>query len=445
MRSPLVALLAVLLVGCGPTAEAIRTPTPPPVATPSAPPPPTDGGPTAGPGATPSASTAPPPSAPPSDGSASASPGAVFQSVADFPMGDAFEVTGVTAAPSGFIAVGFGALGEEGYFGRRQGLVWRSPDGHTWQQAVEPAFEYVTPMGIAALGTDLFVIGVLASCPQIGDDTCTEVPEAGNAVWRSADGGAWERLPQLPSMQLGLVDGMVVGLGRAAVFGGAGDEAQTTTLWMSVDGANWTATTDLAGLDPITALAAGSAGFVAFGTRYVPEIENIELNAGVSADGVHFAAAVTPSLPGAAIEDAVAGPAGGFAGVGYSGSEDLALAGVVLYSADGLNWTQATDSDGSFAGSELIMVHALPNGYVALGFTPQADDFAVLNGRSWLSADGRSWRALAPVGESFTQLTASAIGAAGLVVFTADQQEVGEDSVTSKVNAWFAPIAGLTP
>ncbi len=422
MRSSLGALLAVLLVGCGPTAEAISTPTPAPFATPSGVP----------------ASAGPHASGP-------ASPDAIFQSVADFPVGDAFEVTGVTSTPTGFVAVGFGALGNEGYFGRRQGFVWRSPDGRSWQATVEPAFEHVTPLRIAALGADLFVFGLLATCPLIGDDSCADVPEAGNAVWRSADGGAWERLPQVPSMQLGSVDDVAVGLGRIAVSGGGSDEQQTASLWTTADGINWTATTDLAGLDPISALAAGPTGLVAFGTRYVPEIENIELNAGVSADGLHFVAAAAPPLQGVAIEDVVAGPAGDFVGVGYGENDELSLAGIVLYSADGATWAQATDGDGSFADGGLVKVHALANGYVALGFTLESDDFVLQNGRSWISADGRSWRVLAPIGGSFTQLTASAIGAAGLVVFTADQQEEGEDSVISTVNAWFAPITDLTP
>ena len=228
------------------------------------------------------------------------------------------------------------------------------------------------------------------------------------------------------------------------MFGGAGVEQQTSAVWLTSDGINWAETTDLAGLDPVSALAFGTTGVVALGTSFVAVAEDIQLVAAFSTDGIHFMPAAAPGLIGAAI-DGVAEGGSGFVGVGYETSEDVSLGGVALHSPDGMSWTQAGSSDDSFAGSVLIDVHDLSDGYVALGFKSSDGDFTVQDGRAWISADGQSWRLLAPLGATFTHFGASALGPGGLVVFAADQQEVGYDDVESTILGWFGPIDALTP
>ena len=459
MRLAAVLALIMLIAACGPTAEVITTPGQPT-------PPPTDL-PTEFPSAVPTvAPTAEPATAPPTDlgsptpiplttpspgPSESPSPAVTavptgFQTLTGFPVSGAYEVTDVTSKPGGFVAVGFGGLAGDVYFGVRQGIVWTSADGINWSQSVDPALANVTPFRVAALGEDVFLFGVLTHCPQAFDETCIDVPEAGNAVWRSTAGGPWTRQPQLADMQLGLIDDVIVAGDRMAVFGVAGDENQTTTIWLGSDGATWTTTTDLAGLDLISSMTAGpgGAGFAAFGTDYLADIEDIILTGAFSSDGLHFAPATIPELPGTAIDDVVAG-ASGYAGVGYRTGEGTDISGVALHSADGMIWAEATNFDLSYATSGLIEVHPLAAGFVALGFTPHVDDFTVQDGAAWLSADGLDWHRGAPLGGTFTELSATALGSAGLVVFAVEHADVDEENLSSTIHAWFAYRDALAP
>ncbi|MGZ8722060.1 MAG: hypothetical protein ACXWXH_11410 [Aeromicrobium sp.] len=376
--------------------------------------------------------------------SGSPSAEAVFRALPDFPAAGAFEVTGVTIGVCGWVAAGFGAPSGEGYFGHRQGVVWRSGDGTTWQETVEPQLTNVTPLHVASLGTSDFVVGLLRTCAEDSEDLCEEPPDAGNGVWRSIGGGPWERLPVPPGLQAASsLDELAVGLDRLVISGTTGDDAETATVWISADGSTWSQTTDLGGLDPIYALAGGPPGLVAFGTALSADEEFVLVNAATSADGSRFTPASVPQLPNAAIESTVAGPIG-MSGVGYAETEDLGVSAAALYSADGLSWVQASAADGSFENSGMLEVHALPAGYVALGFRPSDLDFAVQEGHSWISRDGQSWTSLAPIGEASSLLTTSAVGPAGLVVFTASQEET-EFDVTSTIGAWFAPRESLTP
>ena len=447
-RGACVALvLALGLIGCGPTAEVLTTPTPGRASSPPQ-----------TPGVQPTTSLAPGATAAPGttagqtdDAAESLAPGAsatpysgqVWQALTDFPTADASEVTSVTATSDGYVAVGFGPYPGEDYFGRRQGIVWRSTDGRTWQPAVDPSLQFVTPEEIVALGDALFLFGTVETCNLSLDDGCVEPPESGWAVWRSIAGAAWERLPQLASMQTGTIDGVIVAGGALVAHGWAGEDSQAT-VWTSADGITWSQTADLAEIDQVTAMAElPSGGLVAFGSTYSSDLGDIELRAASSTDGVHFARIDVPALPATMIQAAVPGP-GGIVAVGDGEDLDLNFNGVTLQSADGLTWTQTSASDGSFAGSALEAVHAVPSGYVAIGIEPLPDDFGVATGGSWSSTDGLSWRTLAPLGGQFSVLDASAAGATGIVAFTVTEEETDDESVTSSIAAWFAPLEALT-
>jgi len=373
----------------------------------------------------------------------SGDPDAVFRALPEFPAAGAFEVTGVTATANGWLAVGFGAQDEQDYFGPRQGIFWRSADGVAWQETVDPQFTNVTPLLVGSLGASDFVVGMLSTCPEVSDGPCAELPEAGNGIWRSS-GDQWERLQVTPGLQNALsLDELVVGPDRLAVSGTAGDEAQTATIWTSPDGIAWMESTDLAGLDPIDTLAAGPPGFVAFGTVLADDEDFVTVHAATSPDGLQFSPVSVPAPRNAAIVSSVAGSTG-MSAVGYGDNDDFELIATALYSADGTTWVEAADIDGSFADSGMLEVLDLPSGFVALGFTPSEDDFAVQDGTSWISRDGQSWRALAPVGDESALLTASASGSTGVIVFTATQEDT-EEAVTSSISAWFAPLELLAP
>ena len=369
-----------------------------------------------------------------------ATPSGFWQQIHDFPTSGAFEVTSVAREGNGFVAVGFGPMPGEGTYGRHQGIVWRSVDGRSWTPQVDPALQFVTPEDVVSLGDSVYLFGTIAMCHSLLSDECIEPPEAGWAVWRSIAGGVWERLPQLLEMQHGWVDGVIATDSGLIAFGWEGDEA-TAVVWSSLDGVTWTATADVAEMTQVTAMGVGPSGILAFGTRELEELGDFELISAGSTDGAVFVRTAAPTLPLTTIRSVASGPAG-LVAVGEMEGADLALTTVALQSDDGQAWTQGTSGDDSFADGAASFVHAVPNGYVALGFAPLIDDFGVSTGVSWFSADGRSWRALVPFGQ-FTVLDASASAAAGIVAFTVSEEEPDDESVVSTVSAWFAPAEAI--
>lgn len=357
-----------------------------------------------------------------------------WRKLGDFPFAGAFEVTSVTATPSGYAAVGFGAAAGETYFGRRQGIVWTSADGTTWQQNADPAFQFVTPEEIVSLGDSVYVFGTIEACGLEAPDDCVEVPETGWAVWRSTGGGPWERLPQFAQIQNGGIDGVSVAHGNLVAYGWAGEEA-LPTIWYSTDGANWAATSAVADMDPVSSVVEAPAGIAAFGTVYSDEVNDLRLIAAFSSDGVAYGNVDAPEVVGGTVQSAVAGGAG-LVAVGESTDPDLNFTGLALYSADGQAWTQASASDGSFDGADILRAQAVPGGYVAVGLLPDPDDFGVSSGQSWMSADGISWSALGPFGGTFSRVSSSAAGAGGVVAFTVEEEGFEGESVTSTPEAW---------
>ena len=428
-----IALSGIVLAGCGLTAPILTTATPEPggaqpspsVAEPTA----TDSAPTVG-SETHTPLTSPSPFT-----------GQVWQPLPDFPSGDAFEVTGVASSGTGLTAVGFQQVPGEGFFGRRQGVVWRSDDGRTWQSTADPVFQFVTSEEIVSLGDSLFVFGTIETCDLSLAEECVEPPESGWAVWRSTAAGPWERLPQQPQMQAGTVDGVVAANGMLVVYGWTGDDAQSI-VWMSTDGVTWASTTDLAEMDPVTAMAGAPTGLVAFGSKFASEAADLELVAAAATDGAHFARVPAPALPSASVQSVAGGPLG-LVAVGDAEDVDLIFSGIALYSVDGLSWRQTAAVDGSFSNSAITSVYAVPQGYVAIGLVPQLDDFGISTGASWISSDGQSWQALAPLGDRFSQLAASAVGTTGIVAFTVTEEEPDDETVISTISAWFAPIEAL--
>lgn len=445
--------VVALVAACGPTAQVVTTATPPvdtpapttvlptPVASPT---PPRVGTPTPTDLITPTPTET---GAPPTTGPTPGTPGAPFGTfgrLAAFPTDGAMEVTDVTATPGGFVAVGFGGVGgAESFYSVRQGIVWTSVDGSNWIESVDPSLVNVEPISVVSRGSDLFMAGYISACSGL-DDSCSETPQAGNGIFQSTSGGAWQLLAQDSSMQIGLVDEMFLAGDRLVVIGGGGDEEQAT-VWMSQDGVSWTSTTDLAGMDSIDSMALGPAGFSAFGTIYDDAAFDVVLASATSSDGTHFTYAGAPQLLGTGIDDLAAGTAG-MAGVGYHLSELFDYSAAAVHSTDGVNWTESTNSDGTFAGSALQTVHALPaGGYVAAGYTLPNVESGRLDGAVWFSPDGSDWVLIARLDAGFSTLDASALGSGGAVIFASEQVDLPDDDIGSVVYAWFAPVGSIHP
>ena len=181
------------------------------------------------------------------------------------------------------------------------------------------------------------MVGVLRTCPEFSEDPCTEPPEAGNGIWRSNSGGAWESVPITPSMQNALsLDEIVAGSDRLAITGTArAMSPRRRPLWTSPDGTTWTESTDLGGLDPIDTLAAGPPGFVAFGTVARRQRGVRDRPRGDFARRTPFQRRSTcPRRSTPRSSSSVAG-ATGMSAVGYGDNEEFELSATALYSADG--------------------------------------------------------------------------------------------------------------
>ena len=145
------------------------------------------------------------------------------------------EMDAVTAGGPGFVAVG-----REFDLDARAGdaAVWTSTDGAAWTRVVSDALR---------LDGDQRMYGVTAGGPglvAVGLDWWVEIPPDA-AVWVSADGSTWEKVPHSdvfagPSDQqmLAVTTGGpgVVAVGLSVHVPGEGSEA---TVWTSSDGFNW--------------------------------------------------------------------------------------------------------------------------------------------------------------------------------------------------------------
>lgn len=364
----------------------------------------------------------------------------VWTYLADFPASGASEVTAVTGTADGFVAVGFEPAAGEDFFGLRQGVVWRSADGRSWERSVDPAFANATLLEVAALDERLYVFGLLSACGQMEED-CADIPEAGMTVWRS-DPAGWQRMAQSPTMRDALLDGVVAGRGQIIAFGSAGDDL-SATVWLSTDGTAWEDVTELAGMDPVSAMTAGPEGFVAFGTRYIAVSDTIETVAAFSADGRTFEPAALPAGLDSVIKSIAHGPAG-FVAVGNDDEPaGFGLSAAALVSADGRTWRQA-DADATFTGAGFNHVSALPDRYLAVGFVPSGVQGEREEARSWVSAEGQRWQALAPLaGAEYRQFNGAASGPAGVAVFALDYLDDSDDQAISTIRAWFAPLEML--
>jgi hypothetical protein len=425
-----VAVLACsLLIGCQaapqPTAPTAEPPTTPPPATPTS---------------TPPATPAEPPTPAPTP--ATPIPGEAWQYLADFPGEAAIEVSAVLPRGEGFVAVGFEPAPGEGFGGRRNGVIWSSADGRSWTRERPASLDNAAPLFIASLNEVLYVFGEYSLCPEFAEeDECDDAPDAGVALWRSTDGADWQRVAVPDAMRDSILDGVAVGLGGLVAYGST-DEDLLGVLFLSPDGENWQEVYDVAAVDPISALGAGPERLVAFGTRYLPDEDDVETLAGYS-DGGGFAPGQLPPGQRGVIEAVAFGPAG-FVAVGVAFAP-IAEGAVALVSQDGQQWSTATDAPTDVGFHQLLV---LDGGYLAIGSQPIEGDFGIERGSAWYSSDGLVWleQGDLPVGEFF-QLSTAAVGPGGVVVFATLFEEWDEDEpddeLVSSIHAWFASAQAL--
>jgi hypothetical protein len=195
------------------------------------------------------------------------------------------------------------------------------------------------------------------------------------------------------------------GLGEKISF----SSAETTVPWSQfIAAVNWTAVADTTfGNDySINAIAYGSAAgqekFVAVGGYYTGGITG---KAAYSADGVTWTAVTNTGLTDAfgsgSIVDIAYG-SGKFVAVGYDSNDGGGMDGSAAYSADGVTWTEITDTGLTDAfGSDIIICG------IAYGGAAGQEKFVAVGGSrtgQWgaaaaaYSADGVNWTAVTDTG-----------------------------------------------
>ena len=259
----------------------------------------------------------------------------------------------VAVAPDGtFVAVGHKD---------REAAAWRSPDGVVWTPAVVGSLSSTDgpqPGGSPGAGSSPAPARPLDQAERMtaivttdrglvaGGSVGPELGERHARLWHSADGLAWQPVPDDPAAFAGAEVASIVGtasgyvaLGRL----GTGGRATGSIAWRSSDGLTWTRIDD-------PALAAGlavsvvttSEGLLAVGS----DGDEREAVAWSSADGARWSRA--PSEPARLhfgekirMTDVVV-TASGYVGVGnYVGVQYGT--GTSWLSTDGLHWTQAPD------------------------------------------------------------------------------------------------------
>lgn len=291
-------------------------------------------------------------------------------------------VNGLAEGARRFVAVGATALDD---ISSGDARAWTSSDGLAWQAAasvtggVDAAMLAVTAgsSGFVAVGSDGFPGGNV------------QLPGArGVAVWTSADGTDWTRVPAQPSFAGAIMNGVLrvdagfVAWGQTLV---GGPRTPASPIWTSRDGVRWersTGVTDAGGPGaPIASIAGTGDRLVAVGTRQLPDAEGASSVPGAwtSTDGGRTwkAATIHDDGPGGA-------RSGGMSDVTSDGNDLVAVgrldppggqlgpasAAVWRSSDQGSTWTRLTD-DPAFAGASMRHVLTATGGLVVFG---QADD-----------------------------------------------------------------------
>jgi len=312
----------------------------------------------------------------------------------------------VTVGGPGLVAVGWAQTGDD-----RDAAVWTSIDGTVWDRVPHDPEVFGGPRNqemnaVAAGGPGLVAIGYDAS------------PGAGShaAVWVSADGLSWQRIPGGDAVFGGAqtveMAGVVAGgPGLVAVGGLTSVGGYDAAVWTSSDGTVWQRLVH----DVEVMGGQGSqvmADVVAFGERLVA------VGADGPADAQHAAIWVSadslvwervphrpeiftePGMTGGMAAVAVGGP--GLVAVGHFDDGESGHGGhaAVWTSRDGVHWERIIDAGEEFGGRgapKMVGVMGTASGLVAVGSTHED----VSTAAAWISPNGTSWHRMPHDTEAF--------------------------------------------
>lgn len=321
-------------------------------------------------------------------------------------------------AGGGFVVVGYAPLDWVPF-------AWTSADGDTWTIHPMESIEFTFPVSLAAGG----------------DGTLVAVGRSGNepAAWTTTNGVEWARqsVPVLggsgdPERMTAVASGA-----RGFVAGGSvGPELfeRHARFWRSADGVAWEPVPD----DPVAfsdaevrSITAFDGGFVAVGV--VGSVQDpTGAVAWTSPDGVAWTRVDDPAFDAAVAVSVVPAPFGGLVAVGSTVDRRNAVAWT---SPDGQVWTRAPDEPSrQHSGGFAWMTDVVAIGDVVIGV---GDVQGLQHGTaiSWVSRDGLAWEQArsAPVrqgAEFYAIVQAGSNGAIAVGAFGAPDSYVPEVWIT---------------
>jgi hypothetical protein len=333
---------------------------------------------------------------------------------------------GVTVGGPGLVAVG-----SESVDGDSDAAAWISADGLTWTRVPHDEANLggrngQTMRAVVAGGPGLVAVGYESS----GQDSDA-------AVWTSVDGSTWTRVPHdeavfggdwRQAMQAVVTGGPgLVAVGYDESNAGrddAGGRATDAAVWTSADGSIWTRVPHdeaVFGGDnsrAMTAVVVGGPGLVAVGYDSANQgWAGMDANAAVwtSPDGIAWTRVPNAEVFGDRlwqIMNAVTRGGPGLVAVGHDGAvNDYDAA--VWTSTDGIIWTRVLPDEAVFGGSdvqEMSAVAAADSGLVAVGYRRGAGGY---DAAVWASVDGLTWIRVSPDRTVFGGLGSQ--GASGVV------------------------------
>lgn len=285
-------------------------------------------------------------------------------------------MAGVARTARGWVAVGYEWPGWHA-------LSWHSPDGLDWT---------LTDLGEGD-GTFMNAVAVRPDSPtEPGLIVAVGRDDDDAAAWSSTDGLAWRRVasPAFSDPEPLRMTAVVATPGGFVAGGSAGPDIgrQDARLWVSPDGASWSAITPPGAADArVTGIAVRGRLIVAVGMRGT-EREPAGSIAWTSRDGRTWSRA--PDDPSLAT-GLMAGVTPGGPGLVAVGADADQRRAMVWTSSDGSAWRPISSPTFLNHGLKIRMtaVAAAPDGLIAVGNRLFGTQFgtAVV----WTSPDGRTW------------------------------------------------------
>lgn len=307
--------------------------------------------------------------------------------------------TAVAAGPTGFVAVGHEEVGPD-----RHGIVRHSPDGASWTAVgARGVFDHVDLVDIEASGDGFVALGIEAG-GTIGDRVQT-------ALFRSADGRAWQRLPSPP----GALDTFATALAAsdAGVLVSAFGPQGGPVAWFAADGLVFQGVAlGGDGVDGLVDPQAVPDGFVALGPEgRAPRLLH-------SGDGIDWTAAAIDGGPDLVATRVVAGrDALLVQGIHAPGCGPFSACGgdvVAWWSGDRTTWGRLPDDGSPVVSGASVVTAAGQHGFVAVD-----------GASAWWSRDGWHWLPLPEPGDGRIVITDVAVRDDRIVAVGEESHEDG--------------------